>query len=240
MRLQKLMSRAGVASRRGSENLITAGRITVNDLVVTELGTKVDPTCDAVALDGRIVKAGGSPTYIMLNKPRGVLTTMSDPHGRPTVADLVASVREPALFPVGRLDRDTSGLLFFTTDGELGDELSHPKYELFKTYEVKVQGKFTAQALKRLEQGIELEDGMTAPAKVHYANGVLILQIREGRNRQVRRMCEAVGFPVVKLHRSRLGSLELGDLQLGKWRHLSDSEILDLTMSLKAAPEVQG
>jgi len=165
---------------------------------------------------------------------------MSDPHGRPTVADLVASVREPALFPVGRLDRDTSGLLFFTTDGELGHKLSHPKYELFKTYEVKVQGKFTAQALKRLEQGIELEDGMTAPAKVHYANGVLILQIREGRNRQVRRMCEAVGFPVVKLHRSRLGSLELGDLQLGKWRHLSDSEILDLTMSLKAAPEVQG
>ncbi|MCL2746908.1 MAG: rRNA pseudouridine synthase [Coriobacteriia bacterium] len=225
LRLQKFLSRAGVASRRGSEDLMTAGRVTVNDQVVRELGTKVDPTVDVVAVDGKVITADSSPAYIMLNKPKGVLTTMSDPHGRPTVAELVADVDQPALFPVGRLDQDTSGLLLFTTDGDFGYRLTHPKYELFKTYQAKVKGTLSLEALEALRQGIELEDGMTAPAKASYSDGILTLSIREGRNRQVRRMCEAVEHPVQELHRTQIGPLALDTLPKGTWRYLTDDEI---------------
>ncbi|MCL2526220.1 MAG: rRNA pseudouridine synthase [Coriobacteriia bacterium] len=228
MRLQKFLSRAGVASRRGSEDLMTTGRVSVNGQVVRELGTKVDPTLDVITVDGKVISAAGSPTYIMLNKPAGVLTTMDDPHGRPTVAQLVADAGQPALFPVGRLDLDTSGLLLFTTDGELGHRLTHPKYEHYKTYEVRVRGKLDDAALEKLRDGVMLDDGMTAPAKVSYDGHVLTLSIREGRNRQVRRMCEAVGHPVLKLHRTQFGPLQLGKLALGTWRPLTKDEINSL------------
>ncbi|MCL2403150.1 MAG: rRNA pseudouridine synthase [Coriobacteriia bacterium] len=233
LRLQKFLSRAGVASRRGSEDLMTAGRVTVNGQTVCELGTKVDPTSDIVAVDGKIMKANGTASYIMLHKPTGVLTTMSDPHGRPTVAHLVADAGQPALFPVGRLDQDTSGLLLFTTDGELGHKLTHPKYELFKTYQAQVKGKVNPSTLKVLRQGIQLEDGMTAPARIDYDGDILTLSIREGRNRQVRRMCETAGHPVQTLHRSRFGPLALGSLKEGSWRHLEAQELSELKAALK-------
>jgi 23S rRNA pseudouridine2605 synthase len=232
-RLQKFLSRAGVASRRGSETLMTAGRVKVNGKIVRELGTKVDPRADTVTVDDKLVSQDDSPVYLMLHKPVAVLTTMSDPHGRPTVADLVSDAGQPALFPVGRLDQDTSGLLLFTTDGELGHKLTHPRYELYKSYEVRLKGRPGAKALKALRQGVELEDGMTAPAKAHFEKGVLRLEIREGRNRQVRRMCEAVGYPVQSLHRSHFGPLSLGSLRPGTWRHLEEQELAVLIAALK-------
>ncbi|MCL2680463.1 MAG: rRNA pseudouridine synthase, partial [Coriobacteriia bacterium] len=183
LRLQKFLARAGVASRRGSEDLMTAGRVTVNAVVVRELGSKVDPTTDIVAVDGSVVSLDDKPCYLMLNKPTGVLTTMDDPQGRATVAELVAEAARPALFPVGRLDRDTSGLLLFTTDGDLAYQLMHPKFQLYKTYQARVEGDVSEDALDALRQGIELEDGMTALAEAAYADGILTLRIYEGRNR---------------------------------------------------------
>ena len=164
MRLQKFLARAGAASRRGSENLMTAGRVTVNGQVVTELGSKVDPLVDQVAVDGVPVRLEGSPVTIMLHKPAGYVTTMSDPQGRPTVAELVPTDRFPGLFPIGRLDFDTTGLLLFSTDGELGNGLLHPRHHVEKRYLALVNGKPTPEQLGQLEQGIQLDDGMTAPA----------------------------------------------------------------------------
>ena len=228
LRLQKFLARAGVASRRGSESLMTAGRVTVNGRTVTELGSKVDLTCDIVAVDGKVVSIDDSPTYLMLNKPTGVLTTMDDPYNRPTVASLVADAKQPALFPIGRLDKDTSGLLLFTTDGDLAYQAMHPKFELYKTYQVKVKGKLSPASLRALAEGVQLDDGITAPAEVVYDGAVLTLRIHEGRNRQVRRMCEAVGHPVLELHRSHYGLLSLDALPEGSWRHLSEDEVRDL------------
>lgn len=165
MRLQKFLARAGAASRRGSENLMTAGRVTVNGQVVTELGSKVDPLVDQVAVDGVPVRLEGGPVTIMLHKPAGYVTTMSDPQGRPTVAELVPTDRFPGLFPIGRLDFDTTGLLLFSTDGELGNGLLHPRHHVEKRYLALVNGKPTPEQLGQLEQGIQLDDGMTAPAK---------------------------------------------------------------------------
>lgn len=165
MRLQKFLARAGAASRRGSESLMTAGRVTVNGQVVTELGSKVDPLVDQVAVDGVPVRLEGGPVTIMLHKPAGYVTTMSDPQGRPTVAELVPTDRFPGLFPIGRLDFDTTGLLLFSTDGELGNGLLHPRHHVEKRYLALVNGKPTPEQLDQLEQGIQLDDGMTAPAK---------------------------------------------------------------------------
>lgn len=165
IRLQKFLARAGAASRRGSENLMTAGRVTVNGQVVTELGSKVDPLVDQVAVDGVPVRLEGGPVTIMLHKPAGYVTTMSDPQGRPTVAELVPTDRFPGLFPIGRLDFDTTGLLLFSTDGELGNGLLHPRHHVEKRYLALVNGKPTPEQLGQLEQGMQLDDGMTAPAK---------------------------------------------------------------------------
>lgn len=165
MRLQKFLARAGAASRRGSENLMTAGRVTVNGQVVTELGSKVDPLVDEVAVDGVPVHLAQGPVTIMLHKPAGYVTTMSDPQGRPTVAELVPTDRFPGLFPIGRLDFDTTGLLLFSTDGELGNGLLHPRHHVEKRYLALVNGKPTPEQLERLERGIQLDDGMTAPAR---------------------------------------------------------------------------
>ena len=171
MRLQKFLARAGAASRRGSENLMTAGRVTVNGQVVTELGSKVDPLVDQVAVDGVPVRLEGGPVTIMLHKPAGYVTTMSDPQGRPTVAELVPTDRFPGLFPIGRLDFDTTGLLLFSTDGELGNGLLHPRHHVEKRYLALVNGKPTPEQLAQLEQGIQLDDGMTAPAKAVLVEG---------------------------------------------------------------------
>lgn len=172
MRLQKFLARAGVASRRGSENLMTAGRVTVNGHVVTELGSKVDPRVDEVAVDGRAVRLADGPVTLMLHKPVGYVTTMSDPQGRPTVADLVPTDRHPGLFPVGRLDADTTGLLLFSTDGELGNGLLHPKRHVTKRYLACVEGRPAERELARLRRGIDLDDGPTRPADVRLLEGV--------------------------------------------------------------------
>ncbi len=171
MRLQKFLARAGAASRRGSENLMTAGRVTVNGQVVTELGSKVDPLVDEVAVDGVPVHLAQGPVTIMLHKPAGYVTTMSDPQGRPTVAELVPTDRFPGLFPIGRLDFDTTGLLLFSTDGELGNGLLHPRHHVEKRYLALVNGKPTPEQLERLERGIQLDDGMTAPARAALVEG---------------------------------------------------------------------
>ena len=172
MRLQKFLARAGVASRLGSENLMTAGRVTVNGHVVTELGSKVDPRVDEVAVDGRAVRLADGPVTLMLHKPAGYVTTMSDPQGRPTVADLVPTDRHPGLFPVGRLDADTTGLLLFSTDGELGNGLLHPKRHVTKRYLACVEGRPAERELARLRRGIDLDDGPTRPADVRLLEGV--------------------------------------------------------------------
>ncbi len=238
VRLQKFLARAGVASRRSSEKMISAGRIAVNGEVVTELGAKVDPDHDQVLLDGEPVELPESKHTLMLNKPAGYLTTMSDPQGRPCVAELVPIDEFPGLYPVGRLDFDTTGLLLFSTDGELGHALLHPSHHVSKTYRARVKGLPSEKDLKRLEEGVLLEDGMTAPAKVRLVgakkpNATIELTIHEGRKRQVKRMCEAVGHPVLELHRLSLGPLGLGSLAEGQWRELSPEEVASLLASPK-------
>lgn len=238
VRLQKFLARAGVASRRSSEKMISAGRIAVNGAVVTELGTKVDPAYDEVLLDGAPIRLPESKHTIMLNKPAGCLTTMSDPQGRPCVADLVPAAEFPGLYPIGRLDSDTTGLLLFSTVGELGHALLHPSHHVSKTYRARVKGVPSEKDLERLEEGVLLEDGMTAPAKASLVgakktDATIELTIHEGRKRQVKRMCEAIGHPVLELHRLSFGPLGLGSLAEGQWRELSPKEVACLSASPK-------
>lgn len=233
MRLQKYLARAGVASRRACEAIILAGRVSVNGAVVTELGTKVVPERDTVEVDGKVVLLGDSQVILMLNKPKGYLTSMSDPFSRACVSDLIPTDRYPGIFPVGRLDRNTTGLLLFTTDGELGNKLLHPREHVDKTYHALVTGHVSSDALRQLESGVVLEDGITSPAKAEVIkktkkNTWLSLTIHEGRKRQVRRMCDAVGFPVKELQRVSFGPLSLGDLKQGSYRELTAVECREL------------
>lgn len=233
MRVQKFLARAGVASRRRSEDLMTAGRVTVNGEVVVSLGAKVDPARDEVAVDGRRVELSDGPTYFAFNKPSGVVTTLRDPHRRATVADFLPVEDVPGLFAVGRLDQDTTGLLLFTTDGELSHRLLHPRWKVPKTYDVVVDGELDEADVARLTTGVRLDDGMTAPAEVVVAERGrgrtrAAITIREGRKRQVRRMFSAVGHPVLELRRTRFGPIELGDLPEAEYRALSESEIAAL------------
>ena len=248
MRLQRFLARAGVASRRGSERLMTAGRVRVNGEVVSELGSKVDPERDVVTVDGAVCRLAESPSYLMLYKPAGYLTTMSDPHGRPTVAELVPVDERPGLFPVGRLDLDTTGLLLFTTDGALGQALLHPSRHVEKHYVALVSGTPDERDLERLRAGVMLEDGPAAPARADlvspddplYAtvaprgagrtgagepNAVVGLTIHEGRKHQVKKMMQAVGHKVVRLHRDSFGPLVLGGVAEGSWRELTSEEV---------------
>jgi len=231
MRLQKFLARAGTASRRGSENLMTAGRVRVNGVIVTELGSKVDPRIDIVEVDGKAVTLDDAPVTLALNKPAGYVTTMSDPQGRTCVAQLVPVADHPGLYPIGRLDRDTTGLLLFSTDGELGNAVLHPSHHVTKVYRATVEGGAVGSgAVRHLQEGVLLDDGMTAPADVSIKsrNGdltVLLIAIHEGRKRQVRRMCKAVGHPVVALERISFGPIVLGSLPSGSWRELSASEL---------------
>ena len=242
MRVQRFLARAGVASRRGSETLMTAGRVRVNGEVVREMGSKVDPARDVVTVDGRVVELSTSPCYLILNKPEGYLTTMSDPHGRPCVASLVPKDRYPGLFPVGRLDRDTTGILLFTTDGDAAQSLLHPSRHVDKHYLATVEGVPTEGELDRLREGIMLEDGPTAPARVEVVSvaakggpSVVGITIHEGRKHQVKRMLAAIGHAVVRLHRDSFGPLRLHGCKPGAWRMLDKEEIaqLDAAVSLR-------
>ena len=232
MRLQKYMADCGVASRRKCEEYIAAGRVTVNGSVVTEMGVQVEET-DDVWFDGKPIAPEKRRQYIMLNKPQGVVTTLSDPQGRKTVRDLITDIPE-RIYPVGRLDYDTEGLLLLTNDGELMQNITHPSKEVEKLYVVRVRGQLTEQALGRLESGLTLDDGhRTAPAKVtllpddpaHMGQKNLTIAVHEGHNRLVRRMFQAVGTQVVYLRRERIGTLNLGHLKVGTWRHLSEKEV---------------
>lgn len=222
-RLQKILSARGVASRRGAEKLIEEGRITVNGAVAV-LGQTADIELDEILLDGKPLPAGSQPIYIMLHKPRGYVTTLSDEKGRKTAAELVkdCGVR---VYPVGRLDMDSEGLLLFTNDGEFANALMHPKHEVEKTYLTWAEG-FSEEAVARLKKPIELDGYRIRAPKVRVVKpGLLEITIHEGRNRQVRRMCEAAGMKVTRLKRVREGNLSLGDLPLGKWRYLTDEEV---------------
>ena len=228
VRLQKLIAGTGIASRRKAETLITAGRVTVNGKVVTELGTKVDPGRDHVKVDGRHLSAAQPFVYLLLNKPKHVMSTLDDPGGRPTVKDFLRGV-SVRVFPVGRLDFDSEGLMLLTNNGDLAQALLHPRYHVPKTYLIKVKGVLTDDKIIQLERGVRLEDGMTGPAMVKKvrkveANSWLEITIREGRKHQVKRMLESVGHPVIKLVRVRMGSLSLGDLAPGEFRFLTDRE----------------
>jgi 23S rRNA pseudouridine2605 synthase len=227
-RLQKIISAAGVTSRRAAEELISEGRVRLNGKVVTELGTKADASKDHIKVDGKLINPRQTPTYIMLNKPAGFVTTMSDPEGRPTVQGLLKGVKT-RVYPVGRLDYNTEGLLLLTNDGDFAHLITHPKHEFPKTYLAKVKGVLDDRMIELLEKGMFLQDGKTAPAKVRKvrkeeANSWVEITIHEGRKRQVRRMFDHVGRSVIRLKRIRTGSLSLGDLPEGKFRHLTPDE----------------
>lgn len=228
VRLHKLIAATGLASRRKAEQLIVSGRVTVNGRVVTELGTTVDPTRDHVKVDGKHLRATQPFVYLMLNKPKHVMSTMDDPGGRPTVKDLIRGV-SIRVFPVGRLDFDSEGLMLLTNDGKLAQTLLHPRYGVAKTYLVKVKGVLTDEDIHLLEHGVRLDDGITAPAQVKKVgkaeqNSWLEVTIREGRKHQVKRMLLAVGHPVIRLKRIRMGPLSLGKLEVGSFRFLTDRE----------------
>lgn len=229
-RLQKILSQAGVASRRASEQLMLEGRVTVNGAAVTELGTKADPAIDDIRVDGRRVKVVERHRYILLNKPRGYVTTRSDPQRRPTVLDLVR-VRE-YVYPVGRLDFDSEGLILLTNDGDLAARLSHPRHGVARVYEARVLGVPDDRDVQRLARGIVIEGRRTAPASVKLVparrgatDATIVLTLHEGRNRQVRRMCEAIGHPVTHLKRVAIGPIRDERLRPGEWRDLTPEEV---------------
>jgi 23S rRNA pseudouridine2605 synthase len=224
LRLNAYLARAGIASRRRAEELIRAGRVRVNG-EPAELATFVEPG-DRVELDGRPVEAE-PVAYVLLHKPAGVVTTARDPQGRPTVVDLVGHERR--VVPVGRLDADTTGALLLTNDGPLAHRLAHPRYEVDKVYEAEVEGRPSDDALRRLADGVELDDGRTAPARARRLGPSRIeLVLHEGRKHQVKRMCEAVGHPVRRLHRSSYAGLRVDDLAPGEWRELRPGEVARL------------
>lgn len=241
-RLQKILARAGIGSRRASEEFIAAGRVTVNGEVAV-LGRRVDPEVDAIALDGIPVGTKADLAYYLINKPVHIMCTASDPQGRPTVIELVP--RTPRVFPVGRLDWETEGLLVLTNDGDLSHRLTHPSFGVEKEYLVEVEGVPSRAALRLFREGIDLKDGRTAPASANLVttqgeNAAIEVIIHEGRNRQVRRMCEALGHPVRRLVRTRIGPISDRTLGPGLWRHLEPGEVRSLwaaaTEDLQGAP----
>ncbi|MDA1092808.1 MAG: pseudouridine synthase [Acidobacteria bacterium] len=243
IRLQKVIAAAGLASRRAAETLIKDGRVTVNGTVVSELGSRADPDVDDIRLDGRRVPQVGRRRYLLLNKPRAVMTTRHDPERRRTVMDLLKDVHE-SVYPVGRLDYDSEGLLLLTNDGDLAARLTHPRHGLERVYEARVRGVPDSGALKRLAQGVMLEGRRTSPAKASLVmagrgrdgnQGVVRLTLTEGRNRQVRQMCEAVGHPVVRLRRVRIGPIQDDALRPGRYRDLAPGEVAALRRAVARA-----
>ena len=231
-RLQKILSKAGVTSRRKAEGLILQGRVSVNGNIVRELGTKAVLGRDEIRVDGKTIEPETEKLVLALFKPKRCVTTLNDPQGRSTVADFVNKF-PMRLYPVGRLDYDAEGLLLLTNDGELAHRLQHPSYKVPKTYLVKVRGHPPTEALARLQQGVKLEDGITAPAELKVMEDDqkttwLTLTLREGRKHQVKRMCAAVGHPVLKLRRTKIGPIELDDLRPGEIRRLKSREVRSL------------
>lgn len=230
LRLQKFLARCGLGSRRHCETLIDSGRVALNGKPVTEQGVCVDPQRDEIRIDGRIVRARQKRLVLMLNKPEGYVTTRSDPRGDPTVYDLIPEHWRLELFSIGRLDKNTEGLLLFTNDGELAYRLTHPKFSVDKTYELRLKGEFQRKDLQPLERGVPLGDGPTAPARIGDIRATasetcLTLTIHEGRKRQIRRMCRKIGLPLRYLRRVQIGPIQLGHLTRGKWRLLRAEEI---------------
>lgn len=226
--MQKILARAGIASRRKAEEYILQGRIKVNGKVIREIGCKADPDADRITFDDRLI-ASEEKVYLLLNKPTGYVTTLSDPQGRPKVTDLVADIPQ-RVFPVGRLDYDTAGALLLTNDGELGNRIIHPSFEINKTYEATVKGRPDVDKLRQLEEGILLDGKKTWPARVRIlAEGrhqtTVELIIHEGKKRQVRRMLAAIGHPVIALKRTAYGGLKLGNLASGRYRLLTRKEL---------------
>src|SRR5215467_2387445 len=220
-RLQKILSQAGVASRRAGEQLMLDGRVTVNGVTVRELGTKADPIHDDIRVDGRRIKVVEHHRYLLLNKPRGYVTTRSDPQRRPTVIDLLGGIRE-YVYPVGRLDFESEGLLILTNDGDLAAGLTHPRHAVPRVYEARVLGEPDAHDLGRLSKGVTIEGRRTEPAKVvSLGPSHLRVTVHEGRNRQVRKMCEAIGHPVTELRRVAIGPIRDPKLKTGQWRDLT-------------------
>jgi 23S rRNA pseudouridine2605 synthase len=245
-RIQKIISAAGVTSRRAAEQLILEGRVRLNGQVVTELGTKADAAKDHIKVDGKLINPRQPLTYVMLNKPAGYVTTMADPEGRPTVLSLLKGLKI-RVYPVGRLDYNTEGLLLLTNDGDFAHLITHPKHEFPKTYRAKVKGVVEDRQIAELENGIYLDDGRTAPAKLkkvskEEANSWLEITIHEGRKRQVRRMFDRIGHSVIKLKRIRTGNLMLGELPEGSFRYLTPAEVNALReLSVKEQkPEPEG
>ena len=232
MRLQKYLASCGVASRRNAEKMITEGRITVNGETVTELGTQVDENADEVRVDGQTVRPETEKHYIAYNKPVGEVTTVRDPEGRDTVMDRFRDY-PVRLFPVGRLDYDSEGLLLLTNDGELMNQLLHPRFEIPKSYLTRVSNAVTPEEIRTLRKGVMIDGRLTSPAEVRLVrqdtfSADLLITIHEGRNRQVRKMVDAIGHQVVRLKRVRFGPVQLGDLPSGMWRKLTDEEIAKL------------
>ena len=229
-RLQKFLANAGVASRRKSEEIILDGKVKVNGKLVTELGTKVDPEKDVIEVNGKKINSNEKKVYILLNKPIGYVTTADDQFGRDTVLDLV-KVKE-RIVPVGRLDMYTSGALILTNDGDFVYQVTHPKHEIEKTYTVTIKGIVQNSEVEQLRNGIKIDDYITKPARVKILKtdtekdiSRLEITIHEGKNRQVRKMCEAVGRKVLALHRSKIGGIGVKDIELGKWRYLTANEV---------------
>jgi pseudouridine synthase len=239
-RLQKLLARAGLGSRRSCEDLIREGRVTVNGEKIEKLGAKASPD-DDIRVDGKPVTVPEGHVYLVLNKPPGYVTTRDDPHGRPTVMDLVPDDLRDRVFPVGRLDRDSTGLLMLTDDGDLTQRVLHPKHHVAKEYLADVEGTPSESQLRKLRSGVELDDGRTQPAEVMLVaqgggEARLRITITEGRNRQVRRMCSAIGHPVRRLKRVAMGPLRLGELSLGAVRKLSETQVQALRQAAGLPP----
>ncbi len=238
VRLQKALADAGVASRRACEELITDGRVSVNGEQITQLGTKVNPEKDELAVDGEIINANKSKSYLIFNKPAGVLSTMSDPEGRPSLGDYFKE-RSERLFHVGRLDKESEGLIVLTNDGEIAHRATHPSYGLVKKYIVEIEGHLSAVQAQELRDGIRLEDGLARALEVIVLreptpkNAWIEISIHEGRYHIVRRMFEELGLPVLRLIRTEFGPLNIGETKVGRWRHLNAGEVENLFDVLK-------
>lgn len=232
-RLQKIIARAGISSRRAAEKLIVEGKVTVDGEVITELGAKADVRKNKIRVEGKLLSFDAEKIYILMNKPRGYVCTAKDERGRKTVLDLLAGVSE-RVYPVGRLDLDSEGLILLTNDGELTNALIHPKFKIDKTYRAKISGELTAEKISKLRAGIELDDGLTAPAEVFVVGENLVeITIHEGRNRQVRRMFAAIGCEVKRLKRTKFAGLTLAGVAVGKFRRLTSAEIKSLKKSAR-------
>ncbi len=243
-RLQKIIASAGICSRRAAEQLIAAGRVTVNGQVVTELGCKADPAQSVIAVDGKVLRLEEEKVYLLLNKPRGYVTTLSDPQGRPIVSELLPPEIKARLFPVGRLDLDSEGALLMTNDGELANKILHPKFEVKKTYEATVRELPNEENLRRLEQGLLIDGQMTWPAQTKVlrqekGRAVIEIVIHEGKKRQVRKMFQAVGHPVLRLKRTAYGGLRLAGLGSGKCRFLGKTDLEKIFLFAKSKSPLQ-